>query len=423
MGNGGRPGRGSPGDLGTTLFLYGFAQRVAPSVMINNLMRDFTASGAILGNLSAFYFYAYAGIQIPVGVLLDHWGPRRLLTAAAIVSAVGSLLFATAHALPQAYAGRLLIGIGAGVCFIGALKIAMLWLPLHRYAAIAGLTMCLGTVGGIGGQAPLAAILDLAGWRDVMLWTALFALLCGAAIWLAARPGESPPHRQTRSSVPRIDSLELLDGLKLVLTRNQTWMLSLNLASHAGTMLSFAGLWGVAYLMARFGLDRTTAAAATSLVLVGWALGSVVGGWLSDRIRRRKLPMMVCTLIALAAWPVILFVPGLAPSIVFALLFIIGLAGGAVIIGFAVGNEITPSEAGGVVAGVLNTGNMAIGAALQVLIGWLLDLGWDGRMVDGVRVYSVDGFNAAFLVYPVCMVIGLAGVFLIRETFARRTVA
>ena len=256
--------------VGTTLFLYGFAQRVAPSVMIGDLMRDFSASGAILGNLSAFYFYAYAGIQIPVGVLLDRWGPRRLLAGAALVSAVGSLLFSTSSLLTQAYAGRLLIGIGAGVCFVAALKIAMLWLPLHRYAAIAGLTMCLGTVGGIGGQAPLAAILEFASWREVMIWAAVFAALCGGAIWLAARPGESATSRESRKSRDGIASPALLDGLRLVLSRSQTWLLALNLASHAGPMLSFAGLWGVAYLMARFGLERTTAAIATSMMLVGW---------------------------------------------------------------------------------------------------------------------------------------------------------
>ena len=411
--------------IGSTLFLYGFAQRVAPSVMIDDLMRDFSASGAVLGNLSAFYFYAYAGIQIPVGMLLDHWGPRRLLTAAAIVSAAGNLLFATAHILPQAYLGRLLIGIGAGVCFIGTLKIAMLWLPLRRYAGVAGLTMCLGTIGGIGGQAPLAAILEFVGWREVMLWAALFALLCGAAIWLAGRPGEPPANHRppsTGSVDDGVGSLALLDGVKLVLSRSQTWMLAFNLASHAGPMLSFAGLWGVAYLMARFGFDRTTAAVATSTMLAGWAIGSVAGGWLSDRLQRRKTLMIVSSLVASGGWPIILFVPDLAPSAVIVLLFTIGFAGGAVIIGFAVANEITPSAAGGVVAGVLNTGNMAAGAALQVLIGWLLDLGWDGRVVDGVRVYSTDGFNAAFLVFPACAVIGLATVFFIHETYARRVV-
>lgn len=408
--------------VGTTLFLYGFAQRVAPSVMIGDLMRDFSASGAILGNLSAFYFYAYAGIQIPVGVLLDRWGPRRLLAGAALISAVGSLLFSTSSLLTQAYAGRLLIGVGAGVCFVAALKIAMLWLPLHRYAAIAGLTMCLGTVGGIGGQAPLAAILEFASWREVMIWAAVFAALCGGAIWLAARPGESATSRASRKSRDGIASPALLDGLRLVMSRSQTWLLALNLASHAGPMLSFAGLWGVAYLMARFGLERTTAAIATSMMLVGWGVGSAVAGWVSDLLQRRKILMIVSSLIAIVGWPVIILAPALSPTAVVTLLFTIGLAGGAVIIGFAVANETTPSAAGGVMAGVLNTANMTAGAALQVLIGWLLDLGWDGRMGDGVRLYSVDTFNDALLVYFVCGAISLITVIFIRETYAKRIV-
>ena len=98
--------------LGALLFCYGFFQRVAPSVMIDPLMRDLAVGGAVLGNLSAFYFYAYAGLQIPVGLMVDRWGPRRLLTAGALLCGLGSLLFAQAEGLPLAYAGRLLIGAG-----------------------------------------------------------------------------------------------------------------------------------------------------------------------------------------------------------------------------------------------------------------------------------------------------------------------
>ncbi len=414
----GRPWAWLSWGLGATLFLYGFAQRVAPSVMIGDLMREFSASGAVLGNLSAFYFYAYAGIQVPVGVLLDRWGPRRLLTGAALVCAAGSLLFATSGLLLQAYAGRLLIGVGAGVCFIAALKAAMLWLPRRRYAAVAGLTMCLGTLGGIGGQAPLAALLEVAGWREVMVWAAAFAALCGGAVWLAARPGEAAASRERRGPGGGAPP-PLLDGLRLVLSRSQTWLLALNLASHAGPMLSFAGLWGVAYLMARFGLERTAAAFMTSTMLVGWAAGSAAAGWVSDLLRRRKLPMVASSLVALGGWPAVLFAPDLPPAAVAALLFVIGAAGGAVIVGFAVANETTPAAAGGVMAGVLNTGNMAAGAALQVSIGWLLDLGWDGRTADGARLYPADAFDDALLAYVACAAVGLVTAVLIRETHAR----
>ncbi len=92
--------------LGALFFCYGFFQRVVPSVMISDLMRDFGVGAAILGNLSAFYFYAYAAMQLPVGVLVDNWGPRRTLAGGALVCGIGTLVFAAAFALGPAYLGR-----------------------------------------------------------------------------------------------------------------------------------------------------------------------------------------------------------------------------------------------------------------------------------------------------------------------------
>ena len=408
--------------LGTALFFHGFFQRVAPSIMIEDLMREFAVSGVILGNLSAFYFYAYAGLQIPVGVLLDHWGPRRLLTVAAVVGAAGGFLFATAETLPQAYIERLLIGAGAGVCFISCLKIAMLWLPIRRFAFLTGLTMFIGMMGGISAQGPLAAAVSYTGWRGAVMWAALFSLVCGVVIWLVASAGDRSFRAGVRDRSSNPDSLELMGGLRLVLSRSQTWLLALNLAAHGAPMLAFAGLWGVAYIMTRFGLDRTAAAFATSMVLIGWALGAVAGGWISDRIGRRKPTMIFAAVVALLVWLIILFVPNLNASIVIGLLLLNGLASGTMIVGFALANETTPSSAGGTIAGVLNCGTMTSGAISQVLVGWLLDLGWDGRMENGSRAYSVETFNPAFLVFVVCGVVSLITVVFIRETYAKRTV-
>ena len=408
--------------LATALFFHGFFQRVAPSIMIDDLMREFAVSGVILGNLSAFYFYAYAGIQIPIGVLLDHWGPRRLLSAAAVGGAAGSFLFATADSLPQAYFGRLLIGAGAGVCFISCLKITALWLPLRNFAFLTGLTMFVGMMGGISGQGPLAAVVEFVGWRNAVISAALFSLVCGVGIWLAAGAGDHSFRMSVRERARSSSALGLLGGLRLVLARPQTWLLAINLAAHGAPMLGFAGLWGVAYIMTKFGLDRTVAAFATSMVLVGWAFGGVAGGWISDRIGRRKPTMVVAAIVLTMAWLVILFAPNLNATVVISLLLVNGLASGTMIVGFAAANESAPVAAGGTVSGVVNCGIMSSGAIAQVLIGWLLDLRWDGRMENGVRLYSIEAFENAFIVFLACGLISLITVVFIRETYARRTV-
>ena len=205
--------------LAALLFCYAYFQRIAPSVMIDQLMRDLGVGAAVLGNLSAVYFYAYAGLQIPVGITLDRWGPRRVLTAAAAVCAFGSLCFALSESLSLLYLGRLMIGAGSAFGFVGALKLASVWFPARRFAQVSGMTMMIGMLGGIAGQAPLAVLVDTVGWRPALAGAAGAGALLAFGIWriVRDRPPDSPPPgpRDTPSSVAA--------ALRRVLGRPQNW--------------------------------------------------------------------------------------------------------------------------------------------------------------------------------------------------------
>jgi MFS family permease len=406
--------------LGAAFYCYGFFQRVAPSVMVGDLMTDFAVGGAILGNLSAFYFYAYAGLQLPVGLIIDRWGPRRVMTVAVLVTGVGSLLFALAGSLGPAYLGRLLVGAGAGFSWVGCLTLITAWFPARRFAMVTGLTLFVGLAGAIGGQAPLAALVTVAGWRATMLAAAAFAVLLALAIWLIVRD------RPIGAAVPKVsaagESRALWQGLHQVAGRRQTWVLALVGSMMAAPMLSLGALWGVPYLSAAHGLSRPAAALNTSLMLVGWAVGSPLVGWISDRIGRRRLPMTVGALIAVSSMTLLLVVPGLTLGAVRVLLFLNGFAGGTMVLCFAVMRE---TNAGGAIAsgyGVVNMTVMAGGAIFQPLIGFLLDRMWDGRMEGGARLYSVAAYETAFMTLSAATAVGLLATLFVRETWCRPAV-
>ena len=168
-------------------FAYVFVQRVAPGVMVGDLMRDFDAGGAVLGNLSAFYFYSYAGLQVIVGAMMDRIGPRRLVTFAALVCGAGSLLFSMADTLPLAYAGRLLVGIGAAFSFVGALTVIHQSCPPERFSFLSGIVQAGGMAGALLGQAPLGLWVEASGWREPLFAAGLMAGLIGLGAWLVLR--------------------------------------------------------------------------------------------------------------------------------------------------------------------------------------------------------------------------------------------
>lgn len=388
-------------------FFYAFVQRVAPSVMVEELMRDFAVSGAILGNLSAFYYYAYAGLQIPVGVLMDRIGPRRLVAMAFALVGLGSLVFASAEDLWMAYLGRLLIGTGCAFSFVGALNYAAIWFPPNRFATLSGWSQMLGVLGGIVGQAPLGFAVEHVGWRPMVAGFAIFGIgmAVAAGLVLRDRPREAPA-----------DGASLLAGLKRCLGNGQTWLAAGFGMAMTGTMLGFAGLWGVPYMMAAHGLDKATAAGFVSVLFIGWGIGAPVWGLLADRWARRRVLMAVGSGIATVAIAIAIYLPGLPAVVVAAILMIQGFGASTMVLCFAVARENNPAWTRGAALGIVNGLVVGSGAVLQPILGWLLDLGWDGAMQAGARLYSVAAYETAFLILPATCLLGLVLTAAIRET-------
>jgi MFS family permease len=398
---------------GSAFFFYAWVLRVSPSVMVDELMRDFVVGGAILGNLSAFYFYAYAGLQVPMGVLLDRFGPRRLMTVAALVCGGGAVLFAATEVLALTYLGRLLIGGGAACSFVAALSIAARWFPPRRFALLAGISQALGMAGGVAGQAPVGFLVDTVGWRPASMGLAIFGLAIALAAWHLV------PRRQSADRASAGDGT-LLAGLRIAAANPQTWLAALVGLASAAPLLGFAALWGVPYLEKAYGLEREVAASLTSLLFAGWGIGAPLIGWLSDRLGRRKPPMITGILIALTGMSVLLYWPGLSVTAVAVLCFIIGMAGSAQLLCFALTRESNPTWGAGAALGIVNTMVTGGGALFQPAIGFALDLAWSGETASGVPVYAVADYIAALSIMVAAGGVGLLATLALKETFCRQ---
>jgi MFS family permease len=396
---------------GAMFFFYAWILRVAPSVMIDELMRDFTVGAAAVGNLSAFYFYGYAGMQIPVGLLMDRFGPRRLMTLAALGCAAGCVLFALAPTLWALSLGRFMIGATAAFSLVGAMTVAGQWFPPARFALLSGFAMMLGMAGGVFGQAPLRLLVDRLDWRQASLALASGGVLLALAVVVTVRDRFRP------SGSLR----QVMAGLSRVGRNRQTWLIAIAGLGTTGPLLGFAGLWGVPFLVLTQGIDRTAAAGVTSMVFIGWGVGAPVVGWLSDRFRRRKLPFVTGLTLTAIAMAGLAWAPGLPLWAVSVLCFLCGFGGSGQIVGFAAVRELNPPAAGGAALGIVNGVVTGAGALYQPLLGWLLDLTWTGEMAGGVRVYTVAAYSTAFSVLVVGAFIGIACALLMRETRCRQS--
>jgi MFS family permease len=409
--------------LGAVFFFYAWILRVSPSVMVDPLMRDFAVSGAILGNLSAFYFYAYAALQMPVGMALDRWGPRKVMSLGVLLAGAGCLIFAGAPSVEVAYLGRTLIGAGAAFGLLGGMVLAAAWFSPRRFAMLSGLLMTTGLMGGIVGQAPMALLVEAEGWRRSIIYLGLFALLFGLVMWLVIR--DRPGH--ARGPRPVAGAAASGEGVLLALWRvarhPQTIAIAFFCGLIASPMLAFGALWGVPYAEARFGVDRAAAAFATSMLLFGFVVGGPLCGWLSDRIGRRKLPMVAGTALGGLAMAAALYLPGVSFVAYKVLLFAAGFASTGMVVAYALTREHNAGGGSGAALGVVNMAAVMGGAVFQPVVGLLLDLQWAGTLKGGARVYALEAYDNAMLTMPALYLAALLFALAIRETWCRPVAA
>ena len=402
--------------LAAISFGYAFFHRVTPSVMVSDLMAEFAVSGAVLGTLSALYFYPYVLLQVPLGAMLETFGTRILLSGCLLLAGVGSILFGLAHSIEVAYLGRFLIGFGSSVGFLGSLALASKWFPPHRFAFLAGLSMFVAMTSGMVAQAPLAYLIDIYGWRAniLALGTAGFALSLLVFLFVRNQPASLEP-ATARPLANREKWRELGSALKAVMRNADVWKVSLVAATMSGPMLVIGGLWGTPFLMVKFDLSRPEAAFFMSLLLLGWAVGAPVSGWLSDYIGRRK-PILVTGLVLICIMlAIVTGLENLPLGVVVACFVMVGMSGGGMTASFGLVKDVMPASLAGAATGVVNSMTVASGAILQPFVGLALDLQWDGRLVDGARHYAEGDFRMAFTLVLAAAVIGLITAVTLRD--------
>lgn len=410
--------------LGAIFYSYEYLLRIAPSAMEHALREHFNLSASGFGTISSIYYLAYVPMQLPVGLLLDRYGPRRLLTLACSVCVIGTFLFTGTSIFWVAAAGRFLVGLGSAFAFVGVLKLATLWLPENRLAMVSGITAALGTIGAVLGDNFLAIFVEQIGWVKTLNITAFFGIGLVVLLWIGIHDRKGH-HRQpgTVSSFKK----GFVD-LGIIIRNKQIWVNGMYGCLVYLPTTVFAELWGIPYLSAAHHMTAEAAGWANSLLFFGFTLGAPLMGFVSDKLARRKFPMLIGAGGAAIVMMMILYLPGLTESNIQGLMFLLGLLYSAQAIVFAVGRELSPGEAAGTAMAITNMIVMLGAMLLQPLVGRLLDYSYKASMqgtaelgaaVDNVqKLYSVSDYQHALFIIPMGILIAAILTFFLKETHA-----
>jgi sugar phosphate permease len=390
--------------LSALFVVSNYIHQVVPDVIADKLSSAFKANEGTLGNIAALYFYAYAALQIPVGLIVDRYGVRRPLIVAIMLAGLGTLAFSRADSSVSAEFARLVMGASAAFSFIGCLKLVQEWFSPSRFSTLAGMTNTAGMLGAACG-APVAALVDVIGWREAVAWMGWAELVLAGAVFLVVR--DRPESAGHDAPAPRFGQMV---GLA---TNPQVWINAVYATTISLVFVAFGGLWGASYIQKVYGLSAVAAADVGAFLFLGGIVGSLFFGWWSDHLGRRKPPMVVAGLGALVTMAGVLYLPGLPVAGFGAGIFLVGFFSSANIVSYAVARDLHPTLAG-LSIGFLSTCFYAGSAASQPLVGMLLQ--GSGHEAGGLAALTAGDYRYAFSPLVGFVALGLLASLLIKET-------
>ncbi len=400
-------------------FFFEFMQLNMFNALSPALMEAFQVSGARLGQLSAHYFYANVLFLFTAGLVLDRVSTRKVILCAMSVCVACTYLFSLSTALWQAEACRFVTGIGGAFCFLSTVRLASRWFPPRRMALVIGLIVTMAMLGGMLAQTPFALLTDSIGWRKTLVLDASLGVLMLLIIAFFVK--DSPKGRFDAQAEAHQGELNLLQSIIRSAKNKQNWLGGLYTSLMNLPIFLLGALWGSLYLVQIRHLSRPDSTWVTSMIFVGTILGSPFMGWLSDRLGRRRRPMLVSAVISLLIILVIMYTPELSLMQLLFLFFMLGFVTSAQIISYPLIAESNPLSLTGSAEGLASTLIMA-GGFMQPVFGYFMELHWDHAMVNNVPLYSWSNYQCAMMIMPIAFIAAWIVALWVRETYGQTSI-
>lgn len=369
-------------------FYLSYLFRTINALIAAPLMSDLALGAADLGLVTSAYFLAFAAAQLPVGILLDRYGPRRVQSALMLIAAGGAALFAVSDGFLSLLLSRGLIGLGVAAALAAALKAIVLWFPKERLPLANGWMVALGALGAVTATGPAELLLAWMDWRGLFELFAILTLGCAVATYFVV------PEVSSTTGVPRKSS-DL--GLRTVYTDPRFWRLAPLSATLIGTAWALQGLWAAAWLTDVEGFERSALVRHLLVMAIAVCLGALLIGIAADRLRRlgigpRTLLALVGTIFILAQFALIFR----CLSASYLLWAVIAAVGAAPVLSYAILAEYFPKEMAGRANAALNVFHMGGAFAVQcgtgiVIQAWAKDHG----LIPSIAYQVAFGINLA----------------------------
>lgn len=401
--------------LASSFFFGHYIIRVAPSLIVNDLMLDLSINTTQFSLIISSFFLSYTFAQAPAGMLIDRYGPRILLSIATIAAGIATLIFSGTTSITAAYSARFIFGIGAAFSFVGAITIAKAWLEPKYLALAIGLTQTMGMLGSALSNNIMPNLIQSYGWRETLNTAALALITLGVLILFFVRNNPESNNLEKNNYEEEVVAKDNT-AFKTVIACSRTWLVCFFCAFIFAPTAIIAEAYGVEYIKHVYDFSYQLSSSAIGFISVGWAIGGPILGSISNVIGRRKV--MIISAIACSAFLTLLLYTEISASMLFILCTLYGIANSGLVAAYTMAGELHSKKGTALSLGMANMFTIILGFALVPLVGYSLDVFWSGLFsADGTRFYTSATYAKAFIFVPVLPLISAILAYYSKETY------
>lgn len=368
-------------------------------------MVKFLTDASGFGTFSGWYYIGYAAAHLPIGVLLDRFGPKWVMASCVLISVLGMVPLVASDTWIWAVLGRFLVGVGSSGAILGVFKIVRLYFPDEQFSRVLGLSVTMGLAGALYGSYPVGRLSVAFGWEEVLM--GLFVggvILAGVMVFMTPRT----PQESARGEGA------LLDDLGLVFTNKFVLITAFSAALMVGPLEGFADVWANSYLVHVYGYSPEAASFLPSLIFIGMGVGSPVLGFLAQRWHAYYGVTLGCALGMALLFAVMLFVP--LPFFATAcFFFLIGMMSAYQVLALYMNSKNVDERLSGMVTALTNMIIMSFGYLFHMVISKVMVLFWDGQVVGCLPIYSAVSYVKGLSIIPVTLLLGFLGFFWVKR--------
>lgn len=387
----------------TLYFSFQFILRLSAGILREDIMERFSVDTVSFGTLAGFYYLGYAGMQIPLGFMLDKFNFRLVTIISIITASIGTLTFSFANSWEIVLLGRFLIGAGSGVAFLTVVKVTKTFFPEKMHGMLIGFAFTIGLSGAVIGGTPTKFIFEKFGYDTTLISLAIIALIISLIIFSVN------DKKIQKNEVSQATSLDILSSLKLAF--NPTILLiSISGGLMVGSLEGFADVWAIPYFIQSYNFTEHESIFAVSVVYIGMCFGGPILAWGAQKSGSVISIIFLSGIITTILFGYMFSNETLLYTEVVVLMFILGILCCYQVLVFTLTTQLTDKSYSGIAIAVVNSINMSFGHLFHVTISNIMQSNWDGTLNDrGMPVYSHDTYILSLGIIPILCMIGVIG--------------